>query len=85
LGTRNWQLIRDCEHARKAGRAEEHARLVELVEESQQKCPHPKDHIQIKTQTEDVETKNRGLIKRGDQVMYCLACSRFIRHYPKTA
>jgi len=83
LGTRNWQLIRDCEAARKAGRTEEHARLSELVEESQLACPHPKESIQISTSGVDVMTKNRGLIKRGEQVMHCMACSRFLRHYPK--
>jgi len=83
LGTRNWQLIRDCERARKAGRADEHARLLNMVEESQQKCPHPKDHASIQTVHVDTQTVNRGLVKKGDQVMFCMACSRFLRHYPK--
>lgn len=83
MGTRNWQLIRDHEAAVKAGRAEEAARLAAVVEESQLACPHPDTSIQIATLPKDIETLNRGLIKRGDQVMRCLACSRYIRHYPK--
>lgn len=84
MGTRNWQLIRDFEAAKKTGRPTEDVnRLAGLVEESQQACPHPKEQVQIAILPKDVETTYRGLMKQGDQTMQCLACSRHLRHYPK--
>jgi len=81
VGTRNWQLVRDLEIARKAKRADEVKRLEVQLEESQQACPHPKEQVHITKAAVDEVTTYRGLIKRGDQVMRCLACSRYLRHY----
>jgi len=83
MGSRNWQIIRDLEIARSAGNAEQVARLSELVEQSQQDCDHPAESKKVGTCAQDTETKNRGLVRKGDQVVWCLACSRILRHTPK--
>jgi len=83
MGSRNWQIIRDLETARRAGRNEQVAHLSELVEQSQQQCEHPDEQKKVVAVNQTVETKNRGLIRKGDTIVYCLACSRILRHFPK--
>lgn len=80
MGRRNWQLIRDLETAKKAGRtAEEVERLALRVEESQKACPHPKEEIQTAKAVENTQTKSFA-IKKGDEIVWCLACSFVLKH-----
>lgn len=83
MGRRNWQLIRDLETAKKAGRpAEEVGRLALLVEESQKACPHPKEEVQTARAVENTQTKS-FVIKKGDEIAWCLGCSFILRHTGK--
>jgi hypothetical protein len=84
MGSRNWQLLRDLEIARDEKNTEQIARFSELVEQSQQACEHPAEFKKVGTCAQDTETKNRGLVQKGDQVVFCLACSRILRHTRRT-
>lgn len=82
MGRRNWQLIRDLERAKLAGRSDEIQRLTDAVSDSQKECEHPNQDRQVAQAAKDVETRNRGLIRKGDTIVWCLGCSYIIRHTP---
>lgn len=83
MGTRNWQLIRDLKVAQQAGKTDEVSRLLALVEESQAGCIHSDSEKHVVDAPEDIQTPDRGLIPKGDQVFMCFGCSRVLRHYPR--
>lgn len=84
MGHRNWQLLNKYEAARKAGRTEEADLLALQVVETQDACPHSdKDLLVVPTPVE-MHTRERGVIKAGDTIVQCQACSFVVRHYPKS-
>jgi hypothetical protein len=85
MGTKNWQLTHQLKLAQKAGRTEEVTQLSALLEASQAECKHPKVSYQVSVCREDMMTKNRGLIHKGDEIVQCLDCGYIIRHRIKNA
>jgi hypothetical protein len=83
MGTRNWQTLRDLTIAKRAGRTEEVAALTAVLEESQRACKHPDVDKRVGTCHQDVETAYRGTVHKGDEIVWCFACSRILRHTPK--
>jgi hypothetical protein len=82
MGTRNWQTVRDLEIAKRAGRTEEVASLTAILEESQKACRHPDRDKRVGESHEEKESY-RGHIRKGDTIVWCVACGRILQHYPK--
>jgi hypothetical protein len=62
MGTRNAQLIRSCENARRSFEF-----LKKCVEDSQAECPHPPDRVK------EVSPFHQT---RGTAPRFCLDCSK---------
>lgn len=84
MGSRNWQLLRDLERAKKAGDTEQTKRLTVVVEESQQACEHPDESKRVVVLSKDGTGKTSKPMLKGDTIVWCLACSKLLRHIQGT-
>jgi hypothetical protein len=83
MGSKNWQILRDLEVARESKDDSKISKLEALVEQSQSICEHADNNRSIVVCLKKLNTKNWGVIQRGDQILVCHSCSKILRYYPK--
>jgi hypothetical protein len=76
MGTRNGNLIRETEKARKRGDRDTYEAFAAAVEDTQASCPHNVVRMTAATK-KDRSVKN---VRVGDVLTWCRECSKLLAH-----